>query len=174
MRSSEDILGLYAERRAFWDPIHAKMHQIRTIYSGEMLIDLPDVDKTERPSVPNLLNQGIDQTAGRVSSVTPTIGFASAKPGSRRYDRRAADASRAISGFWQRDRLMTKMKVRARRLIAYGMAPVVVRWNHQEHRPEWNVRHPLEAFPAPNLEPGVCLPTDAIFAYDRTVAWWSP
>ncbi len=171
MRSSEDILGLYAERRAFWDPIHAKMYQIRTIYSGEMLIDLPDVDKTERPSVPNLLNQGIDQTAGRVSSVTPTIGFASAKPGSRRYDRRAADASRTISGFWQRDRLMTKMKVRARRLIAYGMAPVVVRWNHKEHRPEWNVRHPLEAFPAPNLEPGVCLPTDAIFAYDRTVAW---
>jgi hypothetical protein len=64
-----------------------------------------------------------------------------------------------------------KMKQRARHLIAYGMSPVVVRWNPRNDRPTWHVRHPLETFPSTDIIPGTVTPTDVIFAYRRSVGW---
>jgi hypothetical protein len=93
------------------------------------------------------------------------------KPGTRLYDRRATDAGRVLGGWWQADRLMLKQKTRARRVLAYGMAPVVVRWNYEEHRPIWHVRHPMESYPSLDLEPGQVKPQDCIFSFQRTVGW---
>mgnify|MGYP003664248209 FL=1 len=123
------------------------------------------------PSVPNLLAQGVDQMAGRITSVTPSISFASIKPGVRNSDRRASTAGRTISGWWQEDRLPMKMKQRGRQQIAYGMAPCIIRWNSKDKRPTWQIRHPLETFPSTDLIPGTVSPTDCIFAYRRSVGW---
>ena len=39
-------------------------------------------------------------------------------------------------------------------MIAYGMSPVVIRWDDFHHRPTWHIRHPLETFPSVDIQPG--------------------
>jgi hypothetical protein len=172
MPSAEKILTLYRDRKAAYAELHGKMREIGDVYNGNIDIPLPDMDRDdEHPSVPNLLAQGVDQMAGRIASITPQVAFVSNKPGVRKYDRMAHDAGRVLTGWWQADRLTMKQKIRARRLIAYGMAPTVMRWDYKDHRPVWEVRHPLEALPSLDLQPGQVRPQDAIFSFTRTVGW---
>lgn len=171
VNTSEDILSLYRDRKVGWAPVHQKMRLIADIYNGRAQVPLPDMERDEMPSIPNLLAQGVDQMAGRITSVMPNVAFSSAKPGVRKYDRNASNASRVVSGWWQGDKFRLKMTQRGRRLVAYGMAPVVVRWDHKEHRPVWHVRHPLETYPSTDLDPGQVSPQDCIFSYRRTVGW---
>lgn len=171
MRSAESILGLYRERKGKYSGLHQKMQQISNIYDGSAEVPLPELDKDEWSSVPNLLQSGIDQMAGRVASITPQVIFSSSDPGKRNSDRRARAASQAVTGWWQRDRLSMKMNVRARRLIAYAMAPVVMRWDFKKHQPTWEVRHPTETLPSLDLQPGQNTPLDCIFEYKRTIGY---
>jgi hypothetical protein len=136
-----------------------------------MEIPLPEVESAAMPSIPNLLQQGVDQMAGRITSVVPSVTFASMKPGVRQYDRQAVIASKTIEGWWQMERLQMKMKQRGRHLIAYGMSAVQVKWDLEDNRPYRVVRHPLETFPSTDLIPGKVTPTDCIFAYRRSVGW---
>jgi hypothetical protein len=171
MRSPESILELYKDRKASLAGLHGKQAEIAAVYNGKITVPLLDMEREEAPSVPNLLAQGIDQMAARISSTTPAVSFSSQEPGKRKYDRRAQDASRTIAGWWQADRLMLKQKTRARRLIAYAMAPTVIRWDYKNHRPIWHVRHPLETYPSPDLQPGQVKPNDCIFSFTRSVGW---
>ena len=171
MKSIEEILDLYRERVKFYAPLHQKMKVIQSIYNGTMEVPLPDMEQNSLPSTPNLLAAGVDQMAGRITSVTPSVTFASVKPGQRQSDRRALTASRVVTGWWQSDRLPMKMKQRGRHLIAYGMSPVVLRWDYDSHRPTWHVRHPLEAYPSTDIMPGKVTPHDAIFSYKRSAGW---
>lgn len=170
MKSVDEILALYKQRVNFYGPLHSKMRLIQSIYNGTAEIPLPDMERSEVPAVPNLLASGVDQMAGRIASVTPNVIFAE-KNTNRSEKRRVGTASRVVTGWWQSDRLMMKMKQRSRHLIAYGMSPVVIRWNAKDRRPTWHVRHPLETFPSTDLVPGQVQPTDCIFAYRRSVAW---
>jgi hypothetical protein len=150
--------------------MHSKMRTIQAIYNNTAQVPMPDMDRSDSPSVPNLLAQGVDQMAGRIASVVPSVTFAAMKP-IRTEERRAQTAERVISGWWQHDRLMAKMKMRARHLIAYGMSPVVIRWNPESDTPTWHIRHPLETFPSTDIIPGTISPTDCIFAFRRSVGW---
>lgn len=170
MKSVEEILSLYRQRVTLYGPMHSKMRLIQSIYNGTAQIPLPDMERSEMPSVPNLLASGVDQMAGRIASVTPNVIFAE-KNTNRSEKRRVNTASRVVTGWWQQDRLMMKMKQRSRHLIAYGMAPVVMRWDAKHERPMWHVRHPLETFPSTDLIPGQVQPADCIFAYRRSAAW---
>jgi len=171
MRNPQQIIDLYRQRRVYYTPLHQKMSQIADIYNGRAEVPLPDMERDERPAIPNLLAQGVDQMAGRITSVTPAVTFSSMKPGVRKYDRMAVTAADTVTGWWQADRLMMKMKQRGRRMIAYGMAPVIVRWNYDDHRPTWQVRHPLETFPSTDIQPGQVTPTDCIFVIRRSIGW---
>ena len=171
MIAVDDILTLYKQRVNFYGPLHSKMKMIQSIYQGTMEVPLPDMEQNSMPSTPNLLAAGVDQMAGRITSVIPSVNFASVKPGVRASDRRAQTASRVITGWWQNDRLPMKMKQRGRHLIAYGMSPVVIRWDHKEGYPTWQVRHPLETYPSTDIMPGRITPNDCLFAYRRSAGW---
>jgi hypothetical protein len=171
MITPDDLVSAFEQRRKAYAPMHAAMLEIREIYDGEALVRIPGLNRDEKSSVPNLLSQGLDQMAGRIASVTPMISFSSEKPGERKYDRRAETARRTISGWWQRDRMPLKNKIRGRHLVGYGMTPVSIRWNEREHRPTWHVREPLETFAAPSSDLSCSTPTDVIFAYRRSVGW---
>lgn len=171
MKTVDDILALYKARSAYYSNLHSKMRTIQSIYNGSMEVPLPDMERSDMPSAPNLLAQGVDQMAGRITSVIPSVTFASAKPGSRLADRNAQNAARTITGWWQEDRMPMKMKQRGRHFIAYAMSPVHLRWNPREGLPTWQVRHPLETFPSTDIIPGKVSPVDCIFAYKRSAAW---
>ena len=170
MKNIDEILKLYKQRVQYYGPMHSKMRTIQSIYNNTAQIPMMDMDRSDSPSVPNLLAQGVDQMAGRIASVIPSVTFASRRP-VRAEERRAQTAERVVSGWWQQDRLMMKMKMRARHLIAYGMSPVVIRWDPNEDRPTWHIRHPLETFPSTDIIPGTVSPTDCIFAFRRSVGW---
>jgi hypothetical protein len=171
MRSVDEIVALYKQRMKYYGPLHGKMRQIQSIYNGTAEVPLPDIEQSDLPSVPNLLAQGVDQMAGRISSVVPTVNFTAKSTANRGEVRRATTAGRVVTGWWQQDRLQMKMKQRARHMIAYGMSPVVIRWDWKRDSPTWHVRHPLETFASPDIIPGTTSPTDCIFAYRRTVGW---
>jgi hypothetical protein len=168
MRTIEEVISLYKQRVLYYAPIHGRMRVIQAIYNGTADIPLPDMERSEMPAVPNLLAQGVDQMAGRISSVVPNVIFAE-RNNNRGEKRRVGTASRVVTGWWQQDRLMMKMKQRARHLIAYGMSPVVLRW--KDDRPTWQVRHPLETYPSTDVMPGQVKPKDVIFAYRRSAGW---
>lgn len=170
MKDPQEIVNLYKQRASYYAPLHSKMRTIQAIYNGTMEVPLPDMERSESPATPNLLAQGVDQMAGRVSSVIPAITFAE-KDVTRAERRRVVTAARVVNGWWQEDRVPMKMKQRSRHLIAYGMTPTVIRWDAKEHRPTWQVRHPLETFPSLDVIPGRVTPTDCIFAYRRSAAW---
>jgi len=171
MTTIEEIINLYKQRVTFYGPLHSKMKVIQQIYNGTMEVPLPDMEQNSMPSTPNLLAAGVDQMAGRITSVVPSVNFASVKPGVRDSDRRAQTASRVITGWWQEDRVPMKMKQRGRHLIAYGMSPVVIRWDYKKSLPTWQIRHPLETYPSTDVIPGNVTPTDCIFAYRRSAGW---
>jgi hypothetical protein len=171
MRSAESILALFEQRKTYYQPLHAGMAEIAAIYDGEASVALPDMNRDEPSSVPNLLAQGVDQMAGRISSVIPQVTFASESPGQRNADRRAVTASQTVTGWWESDRLPMKMKSRSRHLIAYGLAPAVVRYCPIRKMPTWDVRNPMETFPNVDRIPGTTQPVDVIFAYQRSVAY---
>jgi hypothetical protein len=170
MRSIEDILALYRQRTTYYAPLHSRMRVIQQIYNGTAEVPLPDMEQNSMPYAPNLLAQGVDQMAGRIASVIPSITFAS-KNSNRTEMRRVQTASRVLTGWWQADRVPMKMKQRARHIIAYGMTPTVLRWDPKTNRPTWHVRHPLETFPSTDIIPGTVVPTDVIFAYRRSAGW---
>jgi hypothetical protein len=171
VRSPAEILDLFLTRQKDWAPAHQGMETVRAVYDGDAKIDLPDVDRTTAASVPNLLAQGVDQMAARIASVAPMVTFASDKPGQRTADRRADTCQRVVTGWWQDDHLPLKMKYRARNLIAYGMAPVTMRYSREAQRPTWEVRDPLTTYTAPERIPGTNKPVDCIFAYRRSIGW---
>ena len=171
MKSADEILALYTQRVKLYGGLHSKMRQIQDIYNGTANIPLPEVERSAPANIPNLLAQGVDQMAGRIASVTPTITFAAKDPNKRSEHRRSVTAGRVVSGYWQSDRLMMKMKQRARHLIAYGMSPCVIRWDYKKQTPTWQVRNPMETFPSPDMQAGQTTPTDCIFAYRRSVGW---
>ena len=171
MRSADSILALFHERKRFYQPLHAGMAEVASIYDGTASVALPDLGRDEPSSVPNLLAQGVDQMAGRISSVIPNVTFASENLGQRFADRRAVTAANVITGWWEMDRLSMKMKNRSRNLIAYGLAPCVMRFEDKTKMPTWEVRSPMECYPNLDRIPGTTQPVDVIFAYQRSVAW---
>jgi len=171
VKTADEVLSLYLQRREFYQPLQAAQASIAAIYDGEALVQLPDMGRDEPSSVPNLLAQGIDQMAGRISSVIPQVTFTSENPGQRMADRRAVTAGQTVTGWWERDRLPQKMKMRARHLIAYGLAPVMMRWNDKMKQPTWEVRKATEALPNLDRIPGSSMPVDVIFTYQRTASW---
>ena len=171
MKTAEQVLALYHDRARDLAPVHSSMRQIHAIYHNQAKVPLPDLDTDTPASVPNLLAQGIDQMAGRIASVTPMAMFAPTRPGIRASERRADTARRTIGAWWQDDRLQVKMKQRARHLIAYGLAPVTIRWDTRKNRPTWDLRDPMMTFPSPDVLPGSYTPADCVYAYRRSVAW---
>ncbi len=171
MTTKEQVVAFYQQRLRHYQPLHARMQTVANIYDGNVTVPLPDMERNEASSVPNLLAVGVDQTAGRIASVIPAINFASMRPGVRKYDRRAADAARAVGGWWQLDRVSNQLKQRARHLITYAMSPNMMRWDPKTHRPHWEWRDPRTTYPSIDLLPGSVAPTDCIFAYKRSVAY---
>ena len=169
MRTPAQIFALYLERSRTFVDLHQSMQDVKEIYEGKATVPMPEHNRSDKSSVPNLLAQGVDQMAGRIASTMPMASFSSGE--SRRSQRQAKTAERVIGGWWQNDRLSQKMKHRARHLIAYGMAPTVIRLHPKTKLPVWEVRNPMTTFPSMDTQPGTCYPNNVIFAYRRSVNW---
>jgi len=175
-KAAAQIVTLYQERRRDRGGLFGKMEEIRRHYNGDIIIPLPELDDMEKPAIPNLIAQGIDQFAMRVASVMPDIAYLPVRPGIQVSENRARDRRLANLGWWDMNKMGTKLRRRARHLTAYGMSavtlsPVSIYGDDKRNMPHWRVRNPLSTFPAPMLDPDSMEPSDCIFVDRRPLGW---
>lgn len=175
-KAAAQIVTMYQDRRSGRSAMFRRMQEIRDHYNGDVIVPLPELDEAEKPAIPNLIAQGIDQFAMRVASVLPDIQYPSLRPGIQVADNRARDRRLANIGWWDMNKMSTKIRRRARHLTAYGMSavslsPVALDPADKRKIPFWRVRNPLATFPSPMIDPDNMEPTDCIFADRRPLGW---
>ena len=171
MKSVEEIVDLYKERREAQGPILQQMREIRRLANGEIIVPLSELDRSARSSVANLFIQGLDQMSMRVASTMPTPYFPALREGQERSKKLAADRKRAILAMWDHNRMQQKDRRRARFFFAYASAPVFLKPNFDKRVVEWHLRNPLDTFPAPTVDADNPVPDNVIFTYSRTYRW---
>lgn len=171
MKTVEEILGLYTTRTRGSLEIKSRMRNLRSYYNGDVIVPLPEINADEKSAVANLLAQGLDQTAMRIASTSPDI-FCPPRDQEKKRSRDNASVTRqAIFGWWENSRMDLQLAKRARHLIGYSTTFTQLRFNYKTNCPEWHIRDPLTAYPAPLYGPNDMTPRDVIFAYERPLGW---
>ena len=171
MKTVDEVVALYTSRSRINDNAKSKMRTLRDYYNGDVVVPLPELDADEKSAVANLLAQGLDQTAMRISSTNPDI-FCPPIDSATKKARDNADIRRkALFGWWEHSRMDLQLSKRARHLIGYSTTCTQLRFNQVTKCPEWRVRDPLTAYPATLLGVEDRRPRDVIFAYERSFGW---
>ena len=171
MRSTEEIVELYNQRRISKGPVHDQMRKVRTLANGDIIVPLNELDRNSKANIANLLVQGLDQMSMRVASTMPTPFFPPLKEGSERAKSYAGIRRKAMLSIWDQNKMPMKMRRRARHLLAYSQSAVVLKPDFRTLTPKWVVRNPLDTFAAPMDDPDDMLPEDCIFTYTTTANW---
>ena len=170
MRSLEDIVDLYHQRRLAAGPVHEQMRRVRDLANGDVIVPLNELDRNAKTNVANLLVQGLDQMSMRVSSTMPQAFFPPVKEGSETAKKMARMRKRALNSFWDENRMQMKLRRRARHLLGYSQSPVFIKPDFETLTPKWVVRNPLDTFPAPMEEDDV-VPENCIFTSRVSASW---
>ena len=115
---------MYRERLEHMGHRIALMREVCRFYNGETVIPMPELDESERPAVANLLAQGVDQLAIRISSRMPDLAFATALLANEKANERARKARLAVLAWWDMTGLDLKFARSARHYapLAYCLA----------------------------------------------------
>lgn len=164
-----EITDQYRLRRSAMHPAFEAMRELKSVYQGDVTIPLPELDKSERSGVANLIQTGLDQLSMRIASTPPDVWYPPDNPGQKRSEANSRLKRKATVGWWTQNRMRLIMRKRARWLVGYGVSPVMLRPDPETDMPKWHPRDPLGTFPplgADNL-----YPRDCIFAQKRSLAW---
>jgi hypothetical protein len=171
MRTVEEIVAMFTARRNAYGPVLERMREVREMTRGELIVPLNELDRSARASVANLATQGIDQMAMRVASTLPAPYFPPLKDGVEQSAKMARLRKRAMESMWDHNRFDLKMRRRARLLLAYGTSPVVLKPDFKRNLPVWQVRNPLDTYPAMTEDADDIVPENVIFSYTKDAAW---
>lgn len=170
-KTPEQIYALWRERRKDRGPLLARMEEIRMAYNGDLVVPMTEMTPEEKAAVPNLVAQGIDQTATRIASTIPNVQCPPIKVGFKREEDAARKRRSAILGWWEQNNMELKLRRRARWLQGYACAPVCIRPSGLKNIPCWYVRDPLSTYPAPDADPDSITPSDVIFSFRKNLGW---
>lgn len=171
MTTVEAILEMYRRRKAAAGVIAGRMREIRDAYNGDVVIALPELERSERAAIANLTAMGLDQIGTRIASTMPDVQYPIRRPGIRTEETRSRDRRQATLGWWDGNRMNLKLRRRARWLVGYGIAPVVIRPDFERGYPRWELKDPLGSYPAPSVDPDDPCCENAIFAVRRSLDW---
>lgn len=170
-RSDDDILGLLAQRKTAYADPHSRMAEITKIVEGRKQVPLPELNRGEKPAVPNLIGQALDQMSRRISSTMPTPKFWPTNPTKPASVKNAATRRAVVRSWWDANALQLHMAKRARHLLAYGFSPVILRFDRKLGMPRWQVRDPRDAYPGIATGPNPMAPDDFIFSFQKPWYW---
>ena len=122
MIEAAQVVALYHTRKNRRSPMLEKRLEVLNQYNGETRVVLPELDQTNKPSVANLLNLGIDQFAQRIASQMPDVNYPSLRPGVVAWDDKARMSRMANIGWWDMNRMQLLDYKRARFLLAFAGA----------------------------------------------------
>lgn len=169
------LLAEFDRRRIARSPLIEEARLISEYYDGEITTVLPELDKSEKPFVINLFQQGIDQESTRIASVFPLIRFSPrGRRGSNVAERAARERRAAVLGWHKKSEPPVKIQMgrRSRWLVAHTCSPVMIRPNRALSIPRWQPKDPLGTYPSEE-EYDVMTPQDCFFAGTVTWAWLS-
>jgi len=170
MRSVEDIVTLYRERLSDMGAEFDRMRSVVDVYNGDVVLPLPELSRNEQAAVANLTQQGLDQFARRISSVLPSMQHPPLKPGIKQSEEKAGKRKQIIHGYWEKSHLKKVTGRRARWLLGYGKAPVVVRPDPTHSCPVWDPVDPFNVYPS-HLHLDSFTPADCIVRHRRDYRW---
>src|SRR3954469_13576634 len=127
--TTEAIIATLGERRKDRAPQLEAMRKVRDAYNGDIVIPLPELDRNELPAVINFVNTGLDQLARRVSTVVPDVYYPALREGIQKSMELARTRRRANLSWWRTNKMDAKLARRARYLMGYAEAPVLLRPN---------------------------------------------
>jgi hypothetical protein len=165
------IIATLGERRKEHGPELERMRLVRDAYNNDLVIPLPELDRSERSTVLNLVNTGLDQLGARIGGFVPDIYYPPLRYGIKQSEDRAAVRRRANLAWWQTNSMGRKLRRRARHLIGYATSPVLLRPDGKREIAKWETRSPLAAYPCPTGDPDDFTPPDAIFTFQRSYKW---
>jgi hypothetical protein len=171
MRTAEEIVNTYRERKKAWQPVMAKRMELRDAYNGDTPVPLPELDKNEQSAVANLIALGLDQIAMRVASTSTDIVSPALKPGFKGSEELARTRRQAAFGWMEENELPLKNYRRSRKLIGYAASPVLIQPDPVRGIPQWYFSDPLATYPAPMDDPDDMCPTDCIVGFERALGW---
>jgi len=97
--------------------------------------------------------------------------FPPIKEGNERSKDQSRTRRKAMLSIWDTNKMDIKMRRRARHLLAYSSAPVIIKPDFKTLVPKWSVRNPLDTYPAPSDDPDDLIPEDCIFTYMKPYNW---
>lgn len=168
MITPDEVVHLYHARRKTHAPRVARMEELRKAYCGELEIPLPELDRTEKPMVANLIAQGLDGAAMRVASTLPNVRCPPTRPGFDNSEKAAELRRNVIYGYWEMNRLPLIQRRRSRWLLGYASAPVMIRPDPIRSIPKWQERNPMTALPPPGDDLD---PVNMIFSFKKSLGW---
>lgn len=169
MITAEEIVAKLRQRRSDRGPAIGRMVALREAYHGDVVVPLPELEKSELPAVANLLNQGLEQMALRVASVMPNIICPPRNPQLKTEQKAALKRRSALFGWWEQSQMDMKLGQRARHLLGYSQSYQMVKWDPVTEVPKYRVCDPLSTFPSDAyIEDHVnSVPSDVITVYPR-------
>lgn len=171
MKTKEEIAALYTARSSAYSGVKQRMRNVRDHYNGDVVIPLPEIDTQEEAAVANLLAQGLDQTAMRVSSVLPDIICPPEDDTSDRSRKYASIKRKAMFGWWDQSMVDVQLAKRARQLIGYSESVTQCSFNPDLGVPVYTTRDPLMSFPANTRGVDDMNPQDCVFGFERSMEW---
>jgi hypothetical protein len=97
--------------------------------------------------------------------------FPPLKEGNERSKDYSRTRRKAMLSIWDTNKMDIKMRRRARHLLAYSSAPVIIKPDFKTLVPKWSVRNPLDTYPAVSDDPDNLIPDDCIFTYLKPYNW---
>lgn len=168
--TAQQVVELYNERTRNAGPMQQALREVTALYQGDIAVPLPELGANEKPAIANIARQGIDQIGQRIASVFPEIQV-NPSSASKSSVKRAQMRRRALYGFHEQNRTQRQLRRRARFLVGYASAPVVLRPDFKRSMPQWQTRSPVGMYLPPSGDPDNMRPTDAIFATRQTLGW---
>jgi hypothetical protein len=171
MITTDEIVNLYKIRREAQGPLMRQMREVQELVNGDIILPLNELDKNAKSSVANLVSVGLEQMSMRIASTMPVPYFPPLREGQERAKELARTRKRAMLSIWDANRMPAKQRRRARHLLAYSSAPVMIKPDFRTNTPKWHIRNPLDTFPSPLEDPDDPVPMNVIFSYSKTYKW---
>lgn len=146
----------------------AVVEQVLACYEGRLKLPDAEVDEVDATLVANLMISGIDQGGMRIASTMAQTRFFPERPGKHASEERSRDRAAAMKGLHNDNAVALLDRKRARWLIAFAKAPVVIR--PLRGKVLWEPRDPMSCFPAPSADPDGMMSDNTVLSIQRP--WW--
>lgn len=171
-RTWAEISNIMIQRRRADSALFRRMIDIRDRYNGDITVPMPDVVGAPDlpPLMPQLIYDGIENTALRAASTMPIIEC----PPSGRSERavRQADIRRkALYGRWYSSQLTLKNRRAFRQLVGYGTYSYVVMPDYEYGCAKIELRDPLTTYPELRNPDDIRCPDNVGYVFGRSADW---